>query len=126
MATTWDVLSKRGAYAGSPLLRRWNSVQRSTISSTLSPPNFSTSAAAITNAATFSKTTLPAATASPIARRIPQMMILAVLACMAFTTSGLAVSYTYDFPTGPTIILVGGVVYLAVVLLTRLRSRRNA
>lgn len=70
--------------------------------------------------------TLPAAVAGPFSRRIPHMMVLAVLACMVFTVSGLTLSYTYDLPTGPTIILVGGIVYLAVVLAARLRRRRNA
>lgn len=59
--------------------------------------------------------TLPAAVAGRFAHRIWQMMALAVLFCMAFTISGLAVSYVYDLPSGPTIIMVGGAVYLLVV-----------
>lgn len=56
--------------------------------------------------------TLPAAVASHCARRLWQMMILSVLFCMLFTTSGVTVSYLYDTPTGPTIILIAGAVYL--------------
>ena len=67
--------------------------------------------------------TLPAAVAGRFARRIWQMMALAVLFCMAFTTSGLAVSYVYDLPSGPTIIMVGGAVYLLVVAGGRLFKR---
>ncbi|NIA15411.1 MAG: iron chelate uptake ABC transporter family permease subunit [Nitrospiraceae bacterium] len=59
--------------------------------------------------------TLPAATAGHYSRRIWQMMALGVLLCMAFTTSGMALAYTWDFPTGPMIVMVGSGVYLASV-----------
>lgn len=59
--------------------------------------------------------TLPAATASYFSRRLWQMMALSVLFSAFFTTGGLALSYTPGLPTGATIILLAGAVYLLVV-----------
>ncbi|MBN2021232.1 MAG: metal ABC transporter permease [Pirellulales bacterium] len=56
--------------------------------------------------------TLPAAVAGQFARRLWQMMVLAVLFSMLFMVAGLGTSYAHDLPTGPTIILIAGVVYL--------------
>ncbi len=64
--------------------------------------------------------TLPAAVAGHFARRLWQMMVLAMLFCMVFVAVGLGVSYPTDLPSGPTIILVAGVVYLATAVGTRL------
>ena len=63
--------------------------------------------------------TLPAAAAGQFARRIWQMMALSVLFCMLFTSSGLAVGYVYDLPVGPTIICIGGLVYLFTLVIAR-------
>ena len=63
--------------------------------------------------------TLPAAVAGHFARRLWQMMILAVLFCMAFTWSGLALSYMYNLSSGPTIIAIAGIVYLTVLIISR-------
>lgn len=63
--------------------------------------------------------TLPAAVAGHFARRLWQMMILAVLFCMAFTWSGLALSYTYNLSSGPTIIAIAGIMYLTVLIISR-------
>ncbi len=67
--------------------------------------------------------TLPAAVAGLFSRRIWQMMLLAVLFCAAFTTLGLGLSYSWDLPTGPTIIALGGLVYLLVMVVTRWLKR---
>lgn len=69
--------------------------------------------------------TLPAAVAGRFANKMWQMMIFAIAFCMAFVASGLSVSYVWDLPSGPTIILIGGAVYLAVSLGGRLRRRRS-
>jgi len=58
--------------------------------------------------------TLPAAIAGHFARTLTQMMLLAILLSIAFTTAGLAISYTPDLPAGATIIVVAGAAYLAV------------
>lgn len=58
--------------------------------------------------------TLPAAVASFFTRSLWQMMLLAVLCCMVFIASGLALSFECDLPSGPTIIMVAGAAYLMV------------
>lgn len=60
--------------------------------------------------------TLPAAVAGQFARRLWHMMILATLFCMAFTWTGLSISYSYSLSSGPTIIMVAGATYLLVIL----------
>lgn len=65
--------------------------------------------------------TLPAATAGRFARRMGSMMILSVFFCAAFVASGLSVSYVYDTVSGPAIVLIGALTYLAVVALGLLR-----
>lgn len=59
--------------------------------------------------------TLPAAIAGQFVKGLWQMMVLAAGLCMIFVTSGLAISYSQDLPSGPVIIIVAGVVYLVVV-----------
>ena len=56
---------------------------------------------------------LPAAAAGRFAKNVLQLMALSALLCMASTTTGLAASYILDWPSGPTIIMVGGVAYVA-------------
>lgn len=67
--------------------------------------------------------TIPAAVADMLTRRLWKMMLLSILFCMLFNTAGLAVSYSLDFPTGPTTIVLAGAVYLLLkILLHRKRS----
>lgn len=68
--------------------------------------------------------TLPAAVAGQFSRRLWQMMGLSVVFCLVFTSTGLGVSYMYDLPSGPTIILLAGAVYLVVVIAGRVRRAR--
>lgn len=56
--------------------------------------------------------TLPAAVAGYFARTLWQMMILGILLSMAFTTSGLVLSYRPNLPAGATIIVLAGLAYL--------------
>ncbi len=65
--------------------------------------------------------TLPAAVAGQFSRRMARVMVIAVLLCMTFSASGIALSYPYDLPSGPTIIVVGASVYLGVLAVKRLR-----
>ena len=67
--------------------------------------------------------TLPAAVAGSFARGLWQMMVLAIFCSMAFISSGLAVSYSHDLPSGPTIIVIAGLVYLGVIALKRFARR---
>ncbi|HNT36193.1 MAG TPA: metal ABC transporter permease [bacterium] len=63
--------------------------------------------------------TLPAAVAGNLAKRLWQMMLLAIVLCMAFVVFGLALSYTWNLPAGATIIVVAGLVYLLFVVFQR-------
>ena len=66
--------------------------------------------------------TLPAAVAEQLARRLWQMMALAVLFCMAFIAAGLGFSYVHDLRSGPVIIVLAGAVYLLVAIGSRVRA----
>lgn len=61
--------------------------------------------------------TLPAAIAGQYVQTLGRMMALAVLLGTLLTASGLALSYGPDLPTGATIILLSGAVYLLSTLL---------
>ncbi len=66
--------------------------------------------------------TLPAAVAGQFSRRLWQMMLLSVVFCLFFTTMGLAVSYTHNLESGPTIIVLAAAVYLVVTVALRLKK----
>jgi zinc transport system permease protein len=66
--------------------------------------------------------TLPAAVAGYFSRRLWQMMLLATLNCALFITVGLGISYHYDLPSGPVIIVLAAAVYLAVIVGSRLKA----
>ena len=67
--------------------------------------------------------TLPAAVGAMLARRMWMVMLLATIFTMVFTTVGLGLSYTYDLPSGPTIIAFAGVVYLIATGIKSLTAR---
>ena len=69
--------------------------------------------------------TLPVAVAGHFARRLWQMMALATVFSILFTTAGLAISYKPDLPAGATIIVLAGAVYLVVLVLSRLLRPRG-
>ncbi|RUM47006.1 MAG: metal ABC transporter permease [Desulfocapsa sp.] len=68
--------------------------------------------------------TLPAAIAGNFARNLWQMMILATFLCAFFVFSGLWLSYSYDLPSGPVIIMIATLLYLlAVAVLRKIHGR---
>lgn len=68
--------------------------------------------------------TLPAAIAGNFSRNLWQMMLLATVFCALFVFSGLWVSYSYDLPSGPVIIMIATLLYLLVVgVLRKIRGR---
>lgn len=69
--------------------------------------------------------TIPPAIAGNFVKSIGQMMLISILLCMSFICSGLALSYTLDLPSGPVIIIVAAILYLASLLGRSLVSRRN-
>jgi len=68
--------------------------------------------------------TIPAAVAGQFAKRLWQMMILAVILTAGFTTFGLALSYGPNLPTGATTLLLAGAVYFLVFMLPLGQRRR--
>jgi zinc transport system permease protein len=66
--------------------------------------------------------TLPAAIAGHFTTTLRGMMAVAALLAVAFTTSGLALSYSPDLPAGATTIVIAGIAYLAVLGWRRVAS----
>lgn len=56
--------------------------------------------------------TLPAAVSGLLSKTLRSMMLFSTILCILFTTSGLAISYTPDFPAGATTIILAGAAYL--------------
>lgn len=59
---------------------------------------------------------LPAATAAQFATSILRMMLLAVVFSVVITVSGLLISYAPDLPSGSTIIVLAGSVYIVTLV----------
>ena len=70
--------------------------------------------------------TIPAAVAGQFAKRLWQMMVLAVVFTAGFTTFGLALSYGSNLPSGATTILLAGAVYFLTLVFPLRRRRRKA
>ncbi len=70
--------------------------------------------------------TLPAAIAGHFSRQLWEMMVLAVVACMAFTVVGLAVSFQTELPCGPVIVMLAAAAYLSVAVGRRLWTNHHA
>ena len=68
--------------------------------------------------------TLPAAVAGQFTRRLWSMMILSVLLSVAFTSTGLAVSYKIAMPSGPTIVVIAGICYLGSLIYKKIKLSR--
>ena len=69
--------------------------------------------------------TLPSAIAGNFVRSIGQMMIVSVVLCMVFISSGLALSYSLDLPSGPVIIVIAGIVYFVTLFRPSLFAGRK-
>ena len=71
---------------------------------------------------------LPAAAATQLAGSIDRMMWTAVALNCVITFAGLAISYGPDLPTGATMVVVAGAVYVAVALVggAQRRLRKGA
>lgn len=68
---------------------------------------------------------LPAASAAQFSSSVSRMMVIAVLLSIFITISGLIISYQPDLPSGSTIIVVAGFVYLFSILLRGVIDRRR-
>lgn len=67
--------------------------------------------------------TLPAAIASKFAKRLWQMMVLSIFVSMTCVTTGLAVSYGPDLPSGATIVAIAGSFYLLLIAGAHIKSK---
>ena len=61
--------------------------------------------------------TLPAAIAGLFSKKLWQMMLGGSALCMVFTFTGTWLSYAWDLPTGPFIIILAGITYLFTLIL---------
>jgi len=68
--------------------------------------------------------TLPSAVAAYFSQKLSSMMVLAIIFCAFFTLAGLGTSFIYDLPSGPTIIIFGGIVYLFIAIIAAKLGRR--
>lgn len=69
--------------------------------------------------------TIPAATARQFTHSLRKMMALSVFLSCVFTLCGLGLSYLLDWPTGATIILVGGLMFLVSWGIVDLRRKKR-
>lgn len=69
--------------------------------------------------------TIPAAMAGQHVRSLGWMMALASLTTLVFVTVGITVSFLWDWPVGPSIILLAGAAYLIQSLLIRASGYRR-
>jgi len=56
--------------------------------------------------------TLPAGTASYLARNLASLMVWGVVFSLCFSVGGLALSWSYDLPTGAVVVVLAGAVYV--------------
>ena len=68
--------------------------------------------------------TLPAATAGCFTRHLWSMMTLATVLSWLFVTCGLLGSFYYRLPSGPAIVVLAGIVYLAALGFSKLKGKR--
>ncbi|MCH9631967.1 MAG: Manganese transport system membrane protein MntB [Chlamydiae bacterium] len=66
---------------------------------------------------------VPATMANLFTRSLPVMMLLAILLNIVFCYTGIFTAYTFSLPTGATIALISGIVYVATLLVKRKRLR---
>jgi zinc transport system permease protein len=69
--------------------------------------------------------TIPPMIALRLARRFTTVLLLSALIGMATTAAGLALSFRYDVPSGPSIVLLGALVMLIVFAVKGRRRRRR-
>ncbi|MFP4062201.1 MAG: metal ABC transporter permease [Halochromatium sp.] len=70
--------------------------------------------------------TLPAAVAGQWTRTLAGMMVGATALGVLLTSGGLVLSYAPDLPTGPTIILLAGALYLVSAISANFLAQRRA
>lgn len=66
--------------------------------------------------------TIPAAIARQYVNSVGKMMVISIILGMIFTSGGLGISYQLNLPSGATIILFAGVVFLLSIGLRKLKG----
>jgi zinc transport system permease protein len=69
--------------------------------------------------------TLPVGIASLFSTTLWRMMVISSILCAVFTTFGLALSYSPDFPAGATTVILAGAAYLVATTVKSVLSRRG-
>ncbi|MCD6570882.1 MAG: metal ABC transporter permease [Deltaproteobacteria bacterium] len=69
--------------------------------------------------------TMPAAISSQFTYNLKKIMIISILLGIVFTTSGIMASYYFDLPSGATIILVSGTIYVLTLLYKKVLYRKD-
>lgn len=69
--------------------------------------------------------TMPAAISSQFTYNLKKIMIISILLGIVFTTSGIMASYYFDLPSGATIILVSGAIYVLTLLYKKVLYRKD-
>jgi zinc transport system permease protein len=69
--------------------------------------------------------TIPSATANIFIRDIKRLLVFSVVFGVIFTVSGLIISYYLDLPSGATIILVCGIVFVITSLISNLFRKKK-
>ena len=67
--------------------------------------------------------TLPGATAGCFTKHLWSMMVLATVLSWIFILSGIVLSYCWDLPTGPVIVVLAGIVYVAALAVGKMRKQ---
>ena len=70
--------------------------------------------------------TLPAATASLFSKYLWQMFVLSSLLCAVSVVVGFAISYDYELPTGPVIVLIATLLFFLATLIKKIISKTQA
>ena len=68
---------------------------------------------------------LPAASAAQFSGTIVRMMVIAVLFSILVSMSGLLISYQPDLPSGSTMIVLAGFLYVISILLKQILARKS-
>ncbi|MDX1519253.1 MAG: metal ABC transporter permease, partial [Gammaproteobacteria bacterium] len=64
---------------------------------------------------------LPAASAAQFTRSFLSMMVAGIVLSLIATTGGLFISYRPDLPSGATMVLMAGLIYVMTIIITRMR-----
>lgn len=66
---------------------------------------------------------IPSSISSELTHDMRKIMLSSTFFSLFFVLSGLVISYNFNFPAGPTIVILAGVVFISVMVLTRVYRR---